>query len=90
MVVILGTLFHLVGVFRTCWCEQLTWTDSTLIELNSKTPEAVDNARRYWLSTAYIAFGVVWLACLTAIAFRRFIIQKMEDWVVESAESDES
>jgi len=90
LVVILGTLFHLVGVFRTCWCEQLTWTDSTLIELNSKTPEAVDNARRYWLSTAYIAFGVVWLACLTAIAFRRFIIQKMEDWVVESAESDES
>ncbi|KAF2679274.1 hypothetical protein K458DRAFT_393957 [Lentithecium fluviatile CBS 122367] len=81
LVMVLGTLFHLVGVFRTCWCEQLTWTDSTLIELNSKTPQAVDNARRYWLSTAYIAFGVVWLACLTAIAFRRFIIQKMEDWI---------
>jgi hypothetical protein len=81
LVIVLGTLFHLVGVFRTCWCERLTWTDSTLIELNSKTPQAVDNARRYWLSTAYIAFGVVWLACLTAIAFRRFIVQKMEDWV---------
>ncbi|KAH7411537.1 hypothetical protein DE146DRAFT_627596 [Phaeosphaeria sp. MPI-PUGE-AT-0046c] len=80
LVIVLGTLFHLVGVFRTCWCERLTWSDSTLIELNSKTPQAVDNAGRYWLSTAYIAFGVVWLACLTAIAFRGFIVQKMDNW----------
>lgn len=81
LVMVLGTIFHLVGVFRTCWCERLTWVDSTLIELNSKTPQAVDNARRYWLSTAYVDFGVVWLTCLTAIAFRRYIVQKMEDWL---------
>ncbi|EOO00739.1 hypothetical protein UCRPA7_3829 [Phaeoacremonium minimum UCRPA7] len=81
LVMVLGTIFHLVGVFRTCWCERLTWVDSTLIELNSKTPQAVDNARRYWLSTAYVAFGIVWLMCLTAIAFRRYIVQKMEDWL---------
>ncbi|KAH7313970.1 hypothetical protein B0I35DRAFT_480606 [Stachybotrys elegans] len=58
LVVILGTLFHMVGVFRTCWCERLTWSDTTLIELNSKTAQAVDNAQSYWLSTAYVAFGL--------------------------------
>ncbi|CZR66808.1 uncharacterized protein PAC_16709 [Phialocephala subalpina] len=47
LTVVLGTLLHLVGVFRTCWCERLTWSDSALIELNSKTAQAVDNARSY-------------------------------------------
>lgn len=86
LVMVVGTIFHLVGVFRTCWCERLTWADSTLIELNSKTQQAYDNARRYWLSTAYVAFGVVWLACLVAIAFRSYIVQKLDDWVRESDE----
>jgi hypothetical protein len=36
------------------------------------------------LSTAYVAFGVVWLACLAAIAFRSYIVQKMEDWVQDN------
>lgn len=81
LVMVLGTLFHLVGVFRTCWCEQLTWDESTQIELNSKTAQAVDNSRRYWLSTAYVAFGGVWLACLTTILFRGFIVRKLQAWV---------
>lgn len=80
LVFILGTLFHLVGVFRTCWCERLTSTGSVLIELNSKTAQAYENARRYWLSTAYIAFGIVWLTCLTAIAVRSYIVHKMDEW----------
>ncbi|RFU31552.1 hypothetical protein B7463_g4757, partial [Scytalidium lignicola] len=80
LVLVLGTLFHLVGVFRTCWCERLTWSDSTLIELNSKTSEAVDNARKYWISTSYVAFGFEWLLCLVAIAGRRYIVLKMEQW----------
>ncbi|KIW67957.1 hypothetical protein PV04_03936 [Phialophora macrospora] len=84
LVLVVGTIFHLVGVFRTCWCERLTWADDTLIELNSKTEQAYENARKYWLSTAYVAFGVVWLACLAAIAFRSYIVQKMEDWVQDN------
>jgi hypothetical protein len=80
LVLVLGTLFHLVGVFRTCWCERLTWSDSTLIELNSKTSEAVDNARKYWISTSYVAFGFEWLLCLVAIAGRRYIVLMMEQW----------
>jgi hypothetical protein len=80
LVLVLGTVFHLVGVFRTCWCERLTWSDSTLIELNSKTAEAVDNARKYWISTSYVAFGFEWLLCLVAIAGRRYIVLKMEQW----------
>jgi hypothetical protein len=61
-----------------------------LIELNKKTPEAVENAGRYWLSTAYMAFGMVWLACLMAISFRRVIIQKMEAWADARHEAMES
>ncbi|KAH8820638.1 hypothetical protein F5884DRAFT_764720 [Xylogone sp. PMI_703] len=80
LVLVLGTILHLVGVFRTCWCERLTWSDSTLIELNSKTALAVDNARRYWISTSYVAFGFEWLLCLVAITGRRYIVLKMEEW----------
>jgi hypothetical protein len=47
LVLVVGTLFHLVGVFRTCWCERLTWASGTLIELNSKTEQAYENARKY-------------------------------------------
>ncbi|SPO06818.1 uncharacterized protein DNG_09512 [Cephalotrichum gorgonifer] len=89
LVMVLGTLFHLVGVFRTCWCENLTWNDATVIELNSKTAQAVENARRYWLSTAYVGFGGVWLACLTAILFRGFIVQSLDKWVDSREEEDE-
>ncbi|KIX02057.1 uncharacterized protein Z518_07996 [Rhinocladiella mackenziei CBS 650.93] len=80
LVIVLGTIFHLVGVFRTCWCERLTWSDSTLIELNSKTQQAVDNARRYWVSTGYVDFGIVWMACMIAISFRMYIVQKIDEW----------
>ncbi|KAG9238391.1 hypothetical protein BJ875DRAFT_437469 [Amylocarpus encephaloides] len=80
LVLVLGTLFHLVGVFRTCWCEKMTWSDSAMIELNSKTAEAIDNARKYWISTSYVAFGFEWLLCLVAIAGRRYIVLKMEQW----------
>lgn len=80
LVMLLGTLFHLVGVFRTCWCEQLTWDESTLIELNAKTAQAVENSR-HWLSTAYVAFGCVWLACLMAILLRGYIVRKLQEWV---------
>ncbi|KAE8445078.1 hypothetical protein EG329_013793 [Mollisiaceae sp. DMI_Dod_QoI] len=80
LVVILGTLLHLIGVFRTCWCERLTWSNSTLIELNAKTALAVNNAHRFWISTSYIAFGIMWLLCLIAIACRRYILLKVEDW----------
>lgn len=88
LVLVFGTLFHLVGVFRTCWCERLTWSDSTLIELNSKTDEAVGNARTYWISTSYVAFGFEWLLCLVAIAGRRYIGLRMEQWP-ESGEKSE-
>jgi hypothetical protein len=88
LVVIIGTIFHLVGVFRTCWCERLTWADDTMVELNSKTQLAYDNAKIYWLSTAYVAFGVVWLICLVAITFRAYIVIKMHCWVAEREKKD--
>ncbi|KAK4228531.1 hypothetical protein QBC38DRAFT_535688 [Podospora fimiseda] len=81
LMMILGTLFHLVGVFRTCWCDRLTWNDDTMIELNSKTAEAGDNADRYWLSTAYVVFSVMTLVSLLAIVFRQIISRRMEEWL---------
>lgn len=82
LVMILGTLFHLIGFFRTCWCENLAWDDNSSIELNRKTDQAVHNAQRYWLSTAYVAFGFMWLVCLTAITLRQYIGLKMDNWMV--------
>jgi hypothetical protein len=89
LVLVLGTLFHLVGVFRTCWCERLTWSDSTLIELNSKTAQVVSNARKHWIATSYLAFGIEWLLCLVAIAGRRYIMLKMEQWPESAKEVKE-
>ena len=59
LVLAIGTIFHLVGVFGMCWREPLTWADTTLIELNIEMPQADENPGRYWLSTAYVAFAVV-------------------------------
>ncbi|KAH7322681.1 hypothetical protein B0I35DRAFT_407133 [Stachybotrys elegans] len=85
-VMILGTAFHLIGVFRACWCDRLSWADGQVIELNSKTDEAVRNAQLYWLSTSYVTFGCMWLACLVALTFRSFIGQRMEDWLRDDEE----
>ena len=78
---VLGTLFHLVGVFRTCWCDRLTWNDDTMIELNRKTALAVENANSYWISTAYVVFSVMTLVCLVAVVFRQIISRRMNEWM---------
>jgi hypothetical protein len=90
MVMVVGTLLHLVGVFRTCWCDRLTWNDDTMIELNSKTPEAVQNANRYWISTSYVVFSIMTLACLPAVILRQVIARRMDEWIeAEEARGDE-
>ena len=81
LVMVLGTLFHMVGVFRTCWCDRLTWNDDTMIELNSKTAEAVENANSYWISTAYVVFSIMTLVCVLAVVFRQIISRRMDEWM---------
>jgi hypothetical protein len=81
LVMVLGTVFHLVGVFRNCWCDRLTWNDDTLIELNSKTAEAVANANSYWISTAYVVFSIMTLVCISAVVFRQIICRRMDEWM---------
>ncbi|KAK4110377.1 hypothetical protein N656DRAFT_770401 [Canariomyces notabilis] len=81
MVMVLGTIFHLIGVFRTCWCDRLVWTDDTRIELNNRTHESLDHAKRYWLSTAYVSFSIVSLISLVGIVLRHNIAQTMGDWI---------
>ncbi|KAM7191962.1 hypothetical protein V8F20_009086 [Naviculisporaceae sp. PSN 640] len=87
-VVVLGTVFHLVGVYRTCWCDRITTDDSVMIELNSKTAEAYDNAEKYWISTAYVVFSIMTLICLVGVVFRQVISRRMDEWI-ESEEGDE-
>ncbi|RYP12164.1 hypothetical protein DL765_007463 [Monosporascus sp. GIB2] len=84
----LGTFLHLVGVFRTCWCDRLLWNDETMIELNSKTAEAVENASKYWMSTAYVVFSIMTLVCLSAIVLRQITVHRMDKWIEERKKAD--
>lgn len=81
VVMALGTIFHLVGVYRTCWCARMTWKGDVMIELNGKTDEAVQNANRYWLSTSYVVFSIMTLICLLGIVFRQIISWRMDEWM---------
>ncbi|KAM7198338.1 hypothetical protein V8F33_005129 [Rhypophila sp. PSN 637] len=81
VVVVLGTIFHLVGVYRTCWCDRITMDDNVMIELNSKTAEAYENAQKYWISTAYVVFSIMTLICLVGIVFRQVISRRMDEWI---------
>jgi len=81
VVMALGTVFHLVGVYRTCWCDRITLDNSVMIELNSKTAEAYDNAQKYWISTAYVVFSIMTLICLLGVVFRQVISRRMDAWM---------
>lgn len=83
-VMVLGTLFHLVGVFRTCRCDRLLWDGDAMIELNSKTELAVVNANKYWLSTSYFVFSIMTLVCFVAVVFRQMITRRMDEWLEEN------
>ncbi|KAF2009718.1 hypothetical protein BU24DRAFT_81284 [Aaosphaeria arxii CBS 175.79] len=78
LVMIVGTIFHLSGVYRSCQCSRLFAKDDTLIEFNRNTEQSVTNARRYWLVTGYVAFSFVWVVCAMAMAARKIIVSKME------------
>lgn len=73
-----GTLFHLTGLFRSCMCMNLFVSDSRILELNSNTQQAVNNANAYWLSVGYMAFIFIWLVCAASIVMRQYISVHVE------------
>lgn len=78
LVMVLGTIFHLAGLYRSCWCSRLFAPDDTLLEMNRNTEQAFSNAKRYWLSIGYVAFSFVWVLCGIMVACRKFITLRME------------
>jgi hypothetical protein len=77
-VLVIGTILHLSGVYRSCWCSRIFAPDDTLLEFQRNTELAYRNAKRYWLVTGYVAFSFVWLVCSFAVAARKYIVWNIE------------
>jgi hypothetical protein len=73
MVLFGSTLFHLVGLYRSCRCQALFGSSTALLELNFFTQQAIDNATEFWLPVGYMCFSFVWVVCMTAIMLRAFL-----------------
>jgi hypothetical protein len=72
-ILLIGTLLHLIGIFRSCWCMNIFAHKSHILELNTMTAEAIDNATLYWLPVGYVAFIFIWLISASAIVMREVI-----------------
>ena len=68
-----STLFHLIGLYRSCRCQALFGSSKALLELNFFTQQAIDNATKFWLPVGYMCFSFVWVICMIAIMLRVFL-----------------
>lgn len=68
-----GTTFHLVGLYRSCRCQLLFGHSEALVVLSTGTELDVERARTYWISVGYVAFMFAWLVCMAAIMMREYI-----------------
>jgi hypothetical protein len=68
-----STLFHLIGLYRSCRCQALFGSSSAIVELNFFTQLAIDNATRFWLPVGYVCFSFVWVICMIAIVLRAYL-----------------
>lgn len=79
LVLVGGTTFHLVGLFRSCRCQLLFGGKESLVVLSTGTALDVERARTYWISVGYVAFTVAWGFCAVAVAGREFISLHLTD-----------
>ncbi|ERF75873.1 hypothetical protein EPUS_01239 [Endocarpon pusillum Z07020] len=68
---VLGTVFNLAGLYRTCRCKLLFASMDALVELNTNTQQYLDNARKFWYPVGYVVFTLVWILCAMAVALRK-------------------
>jgi hypothetical protein len=68
-----GTLFHLIGLYRNCRCEVLFASKDFLLQMSSNTALDVANAKKFWLPVGYMDFGFIWIVCAIAVACRGYI-----------------
>jgi hypothetical protein len=72
-IVLIGTLLHLIGIFRSCRCMNAFAHKSCILEPNTMTAEAIDNTTLYWLPVGYVAFIFIWVISASAIVMREVI-----------------
>ncbi|OCK73698.1 hypothetical protein K432DRAFT_472640 [Lepidopterella palustris CBS 459.81] len=77
LVLVGGTIFHLVGLFRSCRCQLLFGDREALVLLSAGTALDVERARTYWISVGYVAFTFAWMICAVAVAGREFIAVRL-------------
>ncbi|MCJ1471752.1 hypothetical protein MMC13_000392 [Lambiella insularis] len=83
LVLLIGTAFNLAGVYRSCRCMVLFTTGDFVVELGTMTPDDLAEASQYWIPVGYVAFTVMWIVCVCAIAVRGYIKALIEDSMVE-------
>ncbi|KAF3937545.1 hypothetical protein ABW19_dt0202851 [Dactylella cylindrospora] len=84
LILSLGTLFQISGLYNNCKCQALFGDDNSIIDISAPTTKSRDNAARYWLSMAYVAYTTAWIACGLAICARAFIF-----WILDREFGDE-
>ena len=72
-IISMGTLADLIGLYRTCACENLFASDDFLLQMSSNTALDVANAKKFWLPIGYLDFGFVWIVCVIAVTCRSYI-----------------
>jgi hypothetical protein len=69
-----GTAFNLIGLYRTCRCEVLFASNDFLLQMSSNTALDVANAKKFWLPVGYMDFGFIWIICVIAVTCRSYIV----------------
>ena len=82
-----GTTFHLVGLYRSCRCQLLFGHSEALVVLSTGTELDVERARTYWISVGYVAFMFAWLVCIAAIMMREYITLHLKSHFPKAGES---
>ena len=73
-----GTLFHLIGLYRNCRCEVLFVSKDFLLQMSSNTALDVANAKKFWLPVGYMDFGFIWIVCAIALVYRGYINSRLK------------
>lgn len=86
-VLVFGTLFHLIGLYRSCVCAVLGVGGDFMLQISAITALDVANAKKFWLPVGYMDFGFVWIVCCVAVGCRGFIHYHIK-WFFEAEDEE--
>ncbi|KAE9382257.1 hypothetical protein N431DRAFT_322769 [Stipitochalara longipes BDJ] len=87
-VLVFGTLFHLIGLYRSCFCAVLGVSGDFLLQISAITALDVKNAKKFWLPVGYMDFGFVWIVCCIAVGCRGYIHYHIKMFFEEEEDAD--